>query len=291
VHQGKLGSKCTVCHEDSSIDWRAKAQIVQHAATRFPLVGAHAATACWACHPGAQVGNFEQASTRCVDCHQQDLAVALEPDHAAMGWTDSCQRCHLPTDWSRAGFEHGFFALTGGHGGLSCSDCHTSGGFGGLSTDCYSCHAGDYRSAPQHVAQNFPTKCQECHTTQTWRGASFNHAGIVSGCIACHADDYARTTRPNHGSNGIPTTCEQCHSTRNWGDGSFDHPQFPINGGDHGSLTCVRCHPVPGAFRQFTCISCHDHSSREMDDEHDRVSGYTYQSSACYSCHPDGKDR
>ncbi len=290
-HASRLGDACTVCHEESSGDWRPRAAIAEHAKTRFPLVGSHAATACFACHPGAQVGNFVQASTRCADCHQNDLAQALEPDHAAQGWTDNCQRCHLPTSWSSAGFEHGFFPLQGGHSGLACAECHVGGNFGGLSADCYSCHADDYRSAPDHVAQNFPTNCQECHTIYTWRGASFNHAGIVNGCFACHADDYANASRPPHASNGIPTTCEQCHTTRSWGGGNFNHPEFPISGGPHGSLTCAQCHPVPGAFRQFTCISCHDHSAREMNNQHDRVRGYTYQSSACYQCHPNGKER
>jgi hypothetical protein len=27
-----------------------------------------------------------------------------------------------------------------------------------------------------------------------------------------------------------------------------------------------------------------------MDNEHDEVSGYVYESNACYSCHPDGED-
>jgi hypothetical protein len=278
------------CHSEAAIDWRPKAAIAEHAATRFPLAGVHASTACWACQPGAQVGNFQYASTNCVDCHQRDLAVALEPDHAALGWTDDCQRCHLPTDWSRAGFAHGFFPLQGGHSGLSCSDCHVGSDFSGVDSACYSCHAKDYQGAPSHVSQNFSTMCQDCHTIQGWEGASFNHAGISSGCIECHQSDYDNTTQPRHASNGIGTACQLCHTTRSWGDGSFDHPDFPIANGDHSSLTCQQCHPASGSFRQFTCVSCHDHSMREMDDEHDRVRGYTYQSSACYQCHPDGKE-
>ena len=40
----------------------------------------------------------------------------------------------------------------------------------------------------------------------------------------------------------------------------------------------------------FTCIDCHAHTKPDMDDEHDDVGGYEYQTSACYACHPDGKE-
>jgi hypothetical protein len=289
-HQGRIGDVCTVCHDESAPDWRPNAAIAQHATTRFPLAGVHASTACWACHPGAQVGNFVQASTRCADCHQKDLAAAIEPDHQMQGWTDDCQRCHLPTDWSQAGFEHGFFPLHGGHARLACAACHTGGDFGGLSPDCYACHADDYAKAPKHVAQSFPMNCALCHSVNGWEGASFDHAGIATGCSACHLDDWQSARRPDHAGNGFPLACEQCHSTRSWGDGSFDHPEFPITG-DHGGLSCQQCHPVPGQFSQFTCTDCHAHTSREMQDEHDRVRNYSYQSSACYGCHPDGQER
>ncbi len=291
IHQGRLGSSCDVCHDESAPDWSPRGAIAEHAKTRFPLVGAHTTTACWACHPGAQVGNFVQTSTRCVDCHAKDLAVATEPDHQIQGWTDSCERCHLPTDWSRAGFAHGFFPLQGGHGGLECSACHAGNDFSGLDSSCFACHADDYAAARDHEAQNFGTDCQRCHTIQSWERANFDHAGIVSACIACHADDYDATTQPDHGANGIGTSCLDCHSTRSWGDGSFEHRQFPIQGGDHGDLDCLACHEAPGMFRQFTCVSCHTHSPREMNSKHDRVRGYTYQSSACLKCHPNGEKR
>ncbi len=79
-HRGQLGSRCVQCHNES--DWVPEGQIVLHNRTRFPLVGAHTAVACFRCHPGAQVGNFVRAPVRCEVCHQQDLARAKQPDHA-----------------------------------------------------------------------------------------------------------------------------------------------------------------------------------------------------------------
>ena len=46
----------------------------------------------------------------------------------------------------------------------------------------------------------------------------------------------------------------------------------------------------PASFEVFTCLTCHEHRRSEMDDEHDEVRGYVYESTACYSCHPDGED-
>ena len=37
------------------------------------------------------------------------------------------------------------------------------------------------------------------------------------------------------------------------------------------------------------CIECHEHRQSEMDDEHERVTGYVWASPSCYGCHPDGR--
>jgi hypothetical protein len=123
-----------------------------------------------------------------------------------------------------------------------------------------------------------------------WEVARFSHRGIKSGCITCHPSDYNATTNPNHAGAGFPTSCQTCHTTVTWRGATFNHNQFPINSGDHSNLTCQQCHQVPSNFTIFTCISCHAHNQKEMDDEHDRVGGYTYNSNACYNCHPDGKE-
>ncbi len=45
----------------------------------------------------------------------------------------------------------------------------------------------------------------------------------------------------------------------------------------------------PTNYAVFECILCHEHNQSEMDDEHRDVSGYRYESVACYQCHPDGR--
>jgi hypothetical protein len=97
VHQGQLGSHCAACHDERS--WRATGQIELHDRKRFPLVGAHAAVACWRCHEGAQVGNFAGASRNCEACHQADIGRSVVVDHFAQGLTTGCERCHVPVRW------------------------------------------------------------------------------------------------------------------------------------------------------------------------------------------------
>jgi hypothetical protein len=383
VHTGKLGKSCTDCHEQQN--WQPGAEIVRHTRTRFPLVGSHTATPCFRCHAGADVGNFDRASVECVDCHRDQLALATNPDHQVQGWTTACDRCHIPTTWTGAGFNHFAFPLTGQHAVIACTACHVNNVFSGTPSACVACHQNDYNGAndpnhvalnfpttcqnchntsnwndakfnhsgitsacvnchqrdynaandpnhvtagfstacqdchntsdwnranfkhtgitsgcvnchqrdyngatsPNHIALNYPTTCQSCHTTSTWTKVNFNHAGITRGCVTCHQRDY-NSASPNHVSAGFPTTCNTCHTTTTWTGATFNHTQFPIASGHHHSLTCQQCHNTPNNFTAFTCTNCHEHLQPAMDKHHSRVSGYSYSSSACLNCHPNG---
>jgi len=289
-HRGQLGQDCSVCHQQDS--WRPNEVLALHSRTRFPLVGAHAAAACWRCHPGAQVGNFARVDTECLACHRSDLARATNPDHAAQGWTVDCERCHVPTAWSGGAFNHSAWPLTGEHASLACDRCHAGGIYAGTPTQCVDCHLDDYQSTnePNHALLGLPTSCEQCHTTRSWQVTSFSHAGITSGCVQCHLSDYQATSQPDHAPAGFGTTCEQCHtSTRTWHSTNWDHSPFPIDRGAHRNFDCTDCHISPGNYSSFSCTHCHAHGQSEMDRKHDEVSNYVWQSSACYNCHPDGR--
>jgi hypothetical protein len=302
-HQAKLGGDCESCHNEEN--WRPRGLIADHAARGFPLVGAHAVTACEKCHIRAPVGEFRGAPRRCEACHRDDALSAPSMDHAAMGWLSSCERCHIPTTFGAAGFVHGFFPLSGGHAGVACTDCHGSGPIGPISRDCNSCHSDDYQTAPNHVAGSFSTNCEQCHTTQTWQGAVFNHSffpltlghsGLdcsdchgatpgprASDCNSCHSDDFA--SAPDHASLGFPRSCEQCHTTQRWTGAAFSH-RFPLRG-EH-DVSCTVCHDS-GSTKVYNCLSCHEHSKSRMDDKHKGRNGYSYDSASCYRCHPRGE--
>jgi hypothetical protein len=100
VHRGQLGAECTTCHQEQT--WNPVGQIEMHQHTRFPLVGVHASTSCHRCHPAAEVGIFVPTDTECLTCHTRDLANANNPNHFGLGWTDRCDRCHLPRTWQHA---------------------------------------------------------------------------------------------------------------------------------------------------------------------------------------------
>ena len=52
----------------------------------------------------------------------------------------------------------------------------------------------------------------------------------------------------------------------------------------------LECHLRPDNFAFFSCIDCHEHRKSEMDNKHDEVPGYVWESEACLSCHPDGRE-
>ncbi|MCA8970051.1 MAG: hypothetical protein KDC95_09720 [Planctomycetes bacterium] len=101
VHQRTLGNDCSKCHDEQT--WHASKMVVdKHATTRFPLAGAHLAVACHRCHEGALVGKFRPIDSNCATCHDRDLQRAVNPPHIGLGWTDRCDRCHVPTQWNQA---------------------------------------------------------------------------------------------------------------------------------------------------------------------------------------------
>lgn len=288
VHQGRLGPSCADCHDER--DWRPNDVIAKHAGTRFPLVGSHAAVACWQCHPGAEVGNFAGTDPECLTCHGELLAStgapgSSAPDHLAQGWTNSCDRCHIPTTWDGAGFNHVGFPLTGAHQAASCDACHTPGGFTGLPSDCIDCHSLEFTGAADHAALGYPTDCTVCHGTASWVGADFNHAGagIFSGCVGCHLTEFTGTSDPDHAAMGLGTACEDCHSTNTWEPSTFAHGGI--------SSGCATCHLVdynqttdPNHIAEgfsTTCEDCH-HSFNTWEGAAFDHAGIT---SGCADCH------
>ncbi len=309
--QAGFPTSCQTCHTTTSWDGAA----FDHDASGFPLTGAHRSTACESCH----ASGYEGTPTACVSCHQDDYDGTTDPNHATAGFPTGCQNCHTTASWD-ASFDHGAtgFPLTGAHQSVACESCHASG-YDGTPTACVSCHQDDYDGTtdPNHAQAGFPTSCQTCHSTASWEGADFDHDatpfpltgahrstaceschasgydGTPTACVACHQSDYDGTSDPNHAAAGFPTTCDSCHTTAGWDGATFDHDgdYFPIYSGKHRNKwsACSDCHGVPGSYAVFDCTGCHEHRQSEMDSKHDDVAGYTYESQACYSCHPTGE--
>jgi hypothetical protein len=311
--QADFQDDCERCHHAAFGSWN---QTTYDHTGIFPLTGAHSTVPCSACHQGT----FAGTPNTCFDCHEADYSGTTDPDHTLSGFATTCQDCHSTAGWSPATFDHAEtgFPLTGQHVGLQCIACHESG-YMGTQTACIACHQSDYDGTtdPNHVQNGFALTCQDCHSAAGWSPATFDHAetdfpltgqhvglqciachestytGTQSACIACHQSDYDGTTDPNHAAALFPTDCESCHTTNGWTPSTWDHDAlyFPIYSGAHRGRwdNCSDCHTVPTDFGVFECINCHEHNQTDTDNDHNDVRDYQYVSSACYTCHPQGR--
>ena len=249
MHNNTVGMDCARCHDPKS--WLVSNITEIHQMSRFPLLGAHNTASCADCHSSASNLEFQPLGVECIDCHRQDYEATTNPNHAQAGLSTDCIECHKidAFSWSSQGFNHDFFPLSKGHEINDCSACHTSGVFEPISADCYSCHQNDFLAA----------------------------------------------TNPSHQGSGFTTTCTDCHTTDpDWQPAKFDiHDDFyfPVYSGEHRGEweSCADCHTQPESYAVFSCTNCHEHNQGEMDDEHSDVNGYSYNSLACYACHPMGR--
>ena len=307
-----LGNQCEQCHRPTSwlaINWN------HGAVTGVALSPVHRAIGCASCHKNNQ---FKGTAPACSSCHLADYQRTTNPAHAAAGFPMTCELCHKPSHvaWSQARADHSTFPLVGQHAIQACAICHVNNVYKGTPRDCYSCHRTAYQNTtnPNHAAAGFPTTCESCHqpSAATW-AASFNHNSVfplvglhaTQACVACHVNNvykgtprdcyschrtaYQNTKNPSHVAAGFPTTCESCHraTDSSWAQGTFNHTAFPITSGRHANIACATCHTNPTSYKVFTCLTCHDRGT--TDPKHRGVSGYVYDSQACYSCHPQGR--
>ncbi|HWM92132.1 MAG TPA: hypothetical protein VN493_15315 [Thermoanaerobaculia bacterium] len=238
-----------------------------------------------------------------------------------------CETCHSPEGWrplrKPLPFDHGKetgFPLVKSHREVACLGCHQDLRFQRVATACVDCHRDPHRG-------ELGLSCESCHSPHGWdsrrqvfeihnaslfpltgahtaldcgschRGSPPNEfRGTPRDCFSCHAEDYRRA-QPDHVRSGFPTQCETCHTTSDFSDADFrahDARFFPIFSGVHRGVwdSCSSCHTSvnQGNFQNFTCLTCHEHRRSEMDDEHDDVRAYRYESNACLSCHPQGRE-
>lgn len=318
-HGEDLKISCDECHTSES--WKidmTKFSFDHNQRTGFPLEGTHIDVSCKDCHSDLIFANGKSSCFEChTDIHEQTLGL-------------ECERCHTSNSWIVENMTEihqlSRFPLLGAHNTADCYDCHKTAStlrFEPLDTDCYSCHQEDYLTAqsPNHIEANYSTDCTQCHQMNAfgWTGSDINHSffplnlghdiddcaachkdpndygNISSDCISCHENDYNSATTPDHTGLGFSTNCALCHSLEpGWKPADFSqHDQvFPIYSGEHAGEwnSCTECHPIANDYSIFTCTSCHEHNQGEMDDEHDDVQGYVYESNACLACHPTGSE-
>lgn len=282
---GSLNVPCQNCHTANG--WRPIRAVPEfdHNHTKYPLRGMHQSVTCTECHTKPVFTNVGQ---RCQDCHadihRRQMGANCEQCHTVQGWQVSVRQIEQ---------HNNRFPLTGAHAAVDCDSCHkgaASGQYIGLSTQCYSCHSNDFKTAanPNHVTAGFSTTCNLCHGADTWLSANFDHASVgfpltgghampprvctdchinnnfnitSTACVGCHLKDYQGATNPNHVAAGFAQTCQQCHNTTSWSNASFNHnlTNFPLTGlHTVPPRQCTDCH-VNNNYNLTTntCVSCH----------------------------------
>jgi hypothetical protein len=176
------------------------------------------------------------------------------------------------------------FPLTGAHVRVPCEGCHLGGVFSGTPIQCGQCHTrGGPRQADGKSLQHLPSsdQCGDCHVTNWWTPARFDHSGVTSPCATCHNGGFATGKPPNH----VPSSndCQACHGTLSWVPAFFDHASITTN--------CFTCHngtlatgKHPGHIQSSNaCETCHNTRSWEgARFDHATITGN------CSSCH-DGR--
>ena len=312
---GTLSIPCAQCHTATSWKPARIASEFTHS-PNFVLQGAHSRTSCASCHRSLQ---FKQVASSCAGCHTDVHRGELGAD---------CSRCHSSRSFiDRTAMVRSHqaspFPLTGVHAAIDCVACHTPTAQGHLqfvnrSTRCESCHLAEavVVKSLDHQAAGFTRQCEQCHSPTAWIRTRFDHAGTAfqltgahvratcqqchadrvyagkpTACASCHQADYNGTTNPGHAGAGFATTCANCHTTSTWAGARFDHdgPYFPIYSGAHRGrwTSCSTCHTNASSYAVFTCLTCH--AATETNGHHQAVSGYQYDSQACYNCHRNGR--
>lgn len=196
VHNGNHQVGCTNCHGTSEehLDDPTPENILSG-------TGIDGAQACLTCHVNdshAQspwVDLHRRADVTCSDCHrghEERPKQALLKD----GQTELCLSCHQSV---KAILDKPFTHPVGGHGSMSCSDCHNPHGGAG--------------SARFAEGPRMADTCNSCHPAQEGPFVFPHVSGSEGDCLTCHEV---------HGSNNpkqltrarVYQLCLECHSTQ-----------------------------------------------------------------------------
>jgi hypothetical protein len=316
-HNQDFGTACLSCHNGQD----GLAQF-DHATTRFPLEGKHAALNCIQCHSNARTSGISQAgeaspgelfgsvSSACVDCHPQPVS------HAGV-FDANCEQCHNPTAWQPARLDGTMFdhetntkfslalhSIDYLGQPMACAACHTAGFPSADIGACSACHGShNAEFIPEHIAQVGPA-CLECHDGRD-RMQGFDHqlifplegahAGVA--CLECHKDGAYQTsatqcvqchTEPAIHAGFFGLECQDCHSSEAWTPAYLKDHTFPLDHGESGPTACQVCHPT--SYVEYTCYGCHEHQAAEIIEEHTEEGISSAELNNCTECHPTGQE-
>jgi len=315
---------CESCHQMATWDFAA---FNQHDAIFGIYSGAHAGTwqSCATCHT-VQADYTKFVCVTCHTQPATDPQHASIPGYQFQD--AGCLSCHPGGRPADANFHEAIFPIQSGKHTTGvwtqCSDCHTDPANRQIVT-CTSaaCHPQPTTDGT-HTGfagyQYATAQCLSCHPTggpassgtfheTVFPIAAGTHAGLWASCADCHTDPTNRTaitcmsgachpqtatgTMHNRisGYSYTGAQCFACHTDGKAGTFAQHDVVFPINSGTHAGrwgTNCAACHQNPKDHSVFTCLSSGCHVQAPTDATHSRITGYSYVSAPCLSCHPTG---
>ncbi|MCK5092520.1 MAG: class III cytochrome C family protein [Gammaproteobacteria bacterium] len=147
--------------------------------------------------------------------------------------------------------------------------------------ECSSCH----KNPDDRLHKKLKLNCNVCHTSDEWKPASFEHEKYFRSvgskqCTGCHQKPDDRLHRQLKGK------CDICHSLDKWKPATFDHDEYFRFDKDH-ETDCITCHES-NDYSQYTCYGCHEHSRRNIREEHIEEGIRDYEE--CTECHRSGDE-
>ena len=266
---------------------------------------------CDSCHGVSATGQPTGHPVTVVDCDTCHSVVSFSMggnfNHSVIDATvQSCESCHNKTNSINAPAKS---AAIPAHPITSsdCANCHNTDSFSPafgidhtdpavLAVRCDSCHNGiDAAGLPTSTAlyAHMPITtedCGDCHTPGTFTTGTYDHAGVINGCNACHDNRISVGKLLDH----IPTTpdtqdCADCHNTTDFTAAIFDHTG--INTGN-----CALCHdnnistgkPASHLPTTQNCFECHNYTDPSFSTASIFFhNGITDNCETCHNGNPD----
>jgi hypothetical protein len=214
---------CNACHTEQGFAGTIFS-VLDHAKSRFMLLGAHQAVPCVKCHLTGKVVAKSTAQFHwnenidCTTCHT-DVHKGQFKDRM----TNGCETCHSTVAWEELTFSHTTtkFPLKGKHADVQCAKCHTPENgmpkYKGLPLECDQCHK-DQHAGQFEVAKK--TNCERCHTEKNWKSLVFDHNSQsrfqLTGkhenvkCEKCHKETLVNSIRTIK-YKPMEAACVDCH--------------------------------------------------------------------------------
>jgi hypothetical protein len=316
-----LGGKavdCESCHDVNGYR-PSRYTAARHRESRYPLEGAHARTACKACHGEGVTRDaagkvraafdFRPDFARCTDCHGDAHGNQL----AGRADRGACETCHSldafrPSLFQVAQHQELRFPLRGAHEKAACRDCH-----GPERRLLPSIPAGRDVGKAGVLLHFASLECTQCHRDpHDGRYAAGTDRGGSEGCLTCHGFRSFRETSVDvaaHAKYRFPLegahaaiACFECHDDLRLEPPSSlllapaTHLRF-----ESERRACADCHKDPhgGQFAGRpdggTCEACHGSSAfvPAAAFDHDEDSRFplegAHESVRCEKCHPLGR--